>query len=178
MNCKKTRSTIAEAKILLLMLLLSFSAKDIIAQARWQADVSVSSVTITPAGLKKVSRPGDNINVPQQKVVQAADDNLKCTITLHNENDDDAWGTMLVVVLPVEVSVISMPANATVDKSVTATQTFAGNIIFNIGHMAVQQNVTVEFTFSKSKYGNKVGVYAYSDSPDPNPANNYKDATY
>jgi Domain of unknown function DUF11 len=82
------------------------------------------------------------------------------------------------VVLPVEVTVVNMPSNAKLDPSVTATQTFAGHIIFNIGHMAVGQNVTVEFTFTKSKYGNKVGAYAYSDSPDPNPANNYKDATY
>jgi|SRR5882724_1711457 len=159
----------------LLILLLSNSS---LAQERWQADVSVTSVTITAASLKKVSRPRENINVPEQKVVQAVDDNLKCTITIHNENDDDAWGTMMIVVLPVEVSVVSMPSNATLDKSVTATQTLAGNIIFNIGHMAVGQNITVEFTFTKSKYGNKVGAYAYSDSPDPNPANNYKDGIY
>jgi len=150
-----------------------------LAQARWQADVSITSVAITAAPtLKKVVRGTDNINKPTEKVVQAVDDNLKCTITIHNENDDDAWGTMMVVVLPVEVSVVARPSNATLDPSVTATQLFAGYIIFNIGHMAVQQNVTVEFTITKSKYGNKVGAYAYSDSPDPNPANNYKDATY
>ncbi len=149
-----------------------------VAQARWQADVSVTTLSISAASLKKVSRPTDNINRPTQKVVEATDDNLKCSITIHNENDDDAWGTMMLVVLPVEVTVVSMPANAMLDKSVTATQTFAGYITFNIGHMAVGQNVTVEFTFTKSKYGNKVGAYAYSDSPDPNPANNYKDAIY
>jgi hypothetical protein len=148
-------------------------------QARWQADVSVTSVVISAAPvLKKVVRGTDNINKPQEKVVQVVDDNLKCSITIHNENDDDAWGTMMVVVLPVEVKVVAMPANATVDKAVTATQPLAGHLIFNIGHMAVGQNVTVEFTITKSKYGNKVGAYAYSDSPDPNPANNYKDATY
>jgi Domain of unknown function DUF11 len=164
------------ASIIFLMLL---STNKGFTQARWQADVSVTSVAITAAPtLKKVSRVTDNINKPEQKVVQAVDDNLKCTITIHNENDDDAWGTMMVVVLPVEVSVVTMPSNATLDKSVTATQPFAGYIVFNIGHMAVQQNITVEFTFTKSKYGNKVGAYAYSDSPDPNPANNYKDATY
>ena len=162
----------------ILTLIISFSITTIFAQARWQADVSVTAVTITPAALKKVARPTDNINKPQEKIVQAVDDNLKCSITIHNENDDDAWGTMMVVVLPVEVTVVSMPSNAKLDPSVTATQTFAGHIIFNIGHMAVGQNVTVEFTFTKSKYGNKVGAYAYSDSPDPNPANNYKDATY
>jgi len=146
-------------------------------QARWQADVSISSVTISPV-LKKSPRPTSNINQPQQTVTQTVDDNLKCTITVHNENDDDARGTMLLVILPVEVSIVNMPSNATLDPSVTSAQPFAGYILFNLGQMAVQQNITVEFTFTKSKYGNKVGAYAYSDSPDPNPANNYKDAMY
>jgi len=149
-----------------------------LAQARWQADVSITAVTLTAGALKKAPKVTDNINKPQEKVVQAADENLKCTITIHNENDDDAWGTMMVVVLPVEVTVVNMPANAKLDPSVTTAQPVAGHIIFTIGHMAVGQNVTVEFTFTKSKYGNKVGAYAYSDSPDPNPANNYKDAVY
>lgn len=178
MNKTKISNRIFRAKFLTSIFIL-FITMDGYAQARWQADVSVTSVAITAAPtLKKISRVTENINKPVEKVVQAVDDNLKCTITIHNENDDDAWGTMMVVVLPVEVSVVAMPLNATLDPSVTATQLFAGYIIFNIGHMAVQQNVTIEFTFTKSKYGNKVGAYAYSDSPDPNPANNYKDATY
>lgn len=147
-------------------------------QARWQADVSITSVNITPASVKKVPKPTDNINKPSEKVIQAIDDNLKCTITIHNENDDDAWGTMMIVVLPVETSVVTMPSNATLDPSVSAAQPFTGYITFNLGQMAVQQNITVEFTFTKSKYGNKVGTYAYSLSPDPNPVNNYKDAIY
>ena len=175
---KKYSNTSFDALKLILILVISLLTTNSFAQARWQADVSVTSVTITPAALKKVTKGTDNINKPQEKVVQAVDDNLKCSITIHNENDDDAWGTMMVVLLPVEVTVVNMPANAKLDPSVTATQTFAGHIIFAIGHMAVGQNVTVEFTFTKSKYGNKVGAYAYSDSPDPNPANNYKDATY
>jgi hypothetical protein len=175
---KKSNSVILHNCKLLTVFALLLLCNNGFAQARWQADVSVTAVTITPASLKKVSKVTDNINKPQEKVVQAADDNLKCSITIHNENDDDAWGTMMVVVLPVEVAVVSMPSNAKLDPSVTATQTFAGHIIFTIGHMAVGQNVTVEFTFTKSKYGNKVGAYAYSDSPDPNPANNYKDAAY
>ena len=175
---KKNSNISFDALKLILILVISLLTTNIFAQARWQADVSVTNVSITPGGLRKVPRPTDNINKPQEKVVQAVDDNLKCSITIHNENDDDAWGTMMVVVLPVEVTVVNMPSNAKLDPSVTATQSFAGHIIFNIGHMTVGQNVTVEFTFTKSKYGNKVGAYAYSDSPDPNPANNYKDATY
>jgi hypothetical protein len=175
---KKYINTSCAKPILILMLGISLLSANIFAQARWQADVSVTSVIITAGALKKVPKLTNNINKPQEKAVQAVDDNLKCSITIHNENDDDAWGTMMVVVLPVEVTVVSMPANAKPDPSVTATQLVAGHIIFTIGHMTVGQNVTVEFTFTKSKYGNKVGAYAYSDSPDPNPANNYKDATY
>ncbi len=164
---------------LILVPILFFLVNSSFGQARWQADVSVTSVVITAAPtLKKATRVTETINKPTEKVVQAVDDNLKCTITIHNEHDDDAWGTMMVVVLPVEVSVVAIPSKAKLDPSVTATQTFAGHIIFTIGHMTVGQNVTVEFTFTKSKYGNKVGAYAYSDSPDPNPANNYKDAVY
>jgi Domain of unknown function DUF11 len=178
MNNSKIKLQPNRIIILSIIFLMLLSANSSHAQARWQADVSITSVTIGAAGLKKVSRVTDNINKPQTKVVQPVDDNLKCTITIHNENDDDARGTMMVVVLPIEVSVVAIPSNATLEPSVTATQNFAGHIIFNIGHMTVGQNVTVEFMFTKSKYGNKVGAYAYSDSPDPNPANNYKDATY
>jgi hypothetical protein len=164
MNNSKIKLQPNRIIILSIIFLMLLSANSSHAQARWQADVSITSVTIGAAGLKKVSRVTDNINKPQTKVVQPVDDNLKCTITIHNENDDDARGTMMVVVLPVEVSVVAIPSNATLDPSVTATQNFAGHIIFNIGHMTVGQN--------------EVGAYAYSDSPDPNPANNYKDATY
>jgi hypothetical protein len=176
MNKTKIINCILRANFLTGIFILFF-VTDGYAQARWQADVSVTSVSITPI-LKKVSRVTDNINKPDQKVVQATDDNFKCTITVHNENDDDARGTKMMIVLPVEVSVVSLPANATLDPSVTATQPFAGYILVDIGQMAVQQNITVEFTITKSKYGNKIGAFAYSDSPDPNPANNYKDATY
>jgi|SRR5882724_10739440 len=140
------------------------------AQERWQADVSVTSVTLTDLTNSRVAPPKTYTGATPLP-------NIKCSITVHNENDDDAWNTLLVVTLPVEVSAVNIPSNASLDKSVTSTQHFCGNITFNIGHIAVGQNVTVEFTFTKSKYTNKVGAFAFSDSPDPNPTNNYKDAT-
>ena len=157
-------------KKLFLSLTCILAALVLSAQERWQADVSVTSVTLADAS---------NLRTPPPKTYTGATPlpNIKCSITVHNENDDDAWNTMLTVMLPVEVSVVNMPSNATLDKSVTSTQHFAGYITFNIGHIAVEQNVTVEFTFTKSKYTNKVGAFAFSDSPDPNPANNYKDGT-
>lgn len=140
------------------------------AQERWQADVSVTSVILTNASNSRQAPPKNYTGATPTP-------DIKCSITVHNENDDDAWNTILVVTLPVESAAVNIPSNATLDKSVTSTQHFCGNITFNIGHIAVGQNVTVEFTFTKSKYTNKVGAFAFSDSPDPNPTNNYKDAT-
>lgn len=171
-------------KFLLSLLAFGFTAHAM-AQARAQADVSVTSVTITPV---KPGRPNTIVNpsnppanLPtgtRPPTAQLASDVLKCSITVFSHNDDDANQAMLLVVVPVEVSVISNPNNGIVYKAGGGTSPFAGYIIFSLGNMAVGQSKTVEFTFSKSAYGNTVGAYAYSATPDPNPANNYKDASY
>jgi hypothetical protein len=153
-------------------------------QARSQADVSVIAVTLGNAPVRPIATiPNPNPTGQVIKNPRPVDNkllnsqNLTCAITVHNENDDDAYETILVAILPVEVDVVTRPANATVHK-LSSNSPYAGYITFNLGHMTVGQNITVEFTFNKSKYGNKVGAYAYSLTSDPNPANNYKDATF
>jgi len=155
------------------------------AQERNQADVNITSVTLTPVKPGRpttIANPSTTMpsNQPGIKTtpVPLGSNELKCSITVHSYWDDDAYSVMLVVVLPVEVSVISNPSNAIVNKAAGGTSPFAGSLVFNLGQMAVNQSITVEFTFTKSQYGNKVGAYAYSSTPDPNPVNNYKDATY
>ena len=158
-----------------------FVAVNGFAQARSQADVNITAVTITAAKPSRVTTTGDfsiSKDQPGVKIVPAAE-NLKCAVTVHSYWDDDANDAMLVVVVPVEVTIVSHPANATVYKAGGGSSPWAGYIVFNLGNMAVQQSITVEFTFTKSPTGNnKVGAYAYSATPDPNPANNYKDATF
>jgi Domain of unknown function DUF11 len=150
------------------------------AQARWQADVSISSLTLAYATIARQPPILNKSRLPNPNstgtVTPPASSNVICNITVHNENDDDAFGTTLVVCLPVEVSVLSMSAGGTTHTASTGTQ-YIAYITFDLGHMAVGQDNTVTFTYSKSKYTNKVGAFAYSGSPDPNPNNNYKDAT-
>jgi hypothetical protein len=181
MYTRKLKTLLKGIRIPAIIFLMLFSANNSSAQARAQADVSITSVTIAPAPVirRPTKLPANTTilpNTPVERAPAPPDANLKCSITVHNENDDDASQTMLVVVVPVEVSVVSKPANATVYPG--GGSPFAGYLVFNLGNMYVGQNITVEFTFSKSVYGNKVGAYAYSASPDPNPANNYKDAVY
>lgn len=148
------------------------------AQARWQADVSITSLSLIagkslPAlnTIKAAPTVNKGISVPTTSPTVTG------SITVHNENDDDAYGTTLVVTLPVEVSVVSV-SNGGVTHSASTTSPYVAYITFDLGHMTVGQNITVQFTFTKSAYVNKVGAFAYSGSPDPNPANNYKDATF
>lgn len=170
-------------KIILLFLAIGCTVHAM-AQARAQADVSITSVTITPGKPSRpnvIANPGNNPTVQpggKPNVSAQLADVLRCSITVFSHNDDDANQAMLVVIVPVEVSVISNPNNGVVYKAGGGTSPFAGYIVFSLGNLAVGQSKMVEFTFSKSAYGNTVGAYAYSATPDPNPANNYKDATY
>ena len=147
-------------------------------QERAQADVNITAVTLTAVKSRVTTTSGTGTKDQPLKAV-ASPENLKCTVTVHSYWDDDASDARLIVVLPVEVTIVSMPSNATVYKAGGGTSPWAGYLVFNLGNMAVQQSITVEFTITKSTTGNnKVSAYAYSATPDPNPSNNYKDATY
>jgi hypothetical protein len=153
-----------------------------LSQARAQADVNITSVTVTADKRVRptvVETPPSKTQPGQPAVrVIPPPEVLRCSVTVHSYWDDDASQAMLVVVVPVEVSIVSHPPNAVVYKA-GGTSPWAGYIVFSLGDMAVQQKITVEFTFTKSTTGNnKVSAYAYSATPDPNPSNNYKDASY
>ena len=173
-----SQSTHTLQKVFFFILCLSLITTETFSQARAQADVSITSLTLTEVKTKTVvpNTSATSVNSPTTKAVLVAND-LKCIITVHNENDDDAYETKLVVVLPVEVSVSNLPPNATV-YTASPNSTFVGYVMVNLGHMYVGQNISIEFNFKKSQYGNKVGAYAFSASPDPNPTNNYKEATF
>src|SRR5687767_10833425 len=111
-------------------------------QERAQADVSISGVSLGMATNKNATlagQPSTNISVNSNTQTRIAKfnstDELKCVITVHNENDDDAQGTILVVVLPVEVSVTSLPSNGTIHKS--GNSPFVGYVTFDLGQMSV-----------------------------------------
>lgn len=159
-------------------ILMMFIATNGFAQERAQADVNITTATLTAVKSRATTSSGLGTKDQPFKVVPAAE-NLKCAVTVHSYWDDDAYDAKLIVVLPVEVSIVSMPSNATAYKAGGGASPWTGYLVFNLGNMAVQQSITVEFTFTKSTTGNnKVSAFAYSATPDPNPANNYKDATY
>ena len=141
-----------------------------LSQLTGKADLSITSVSIADDITK---RGGDPINA---KTTFA---NLKCTITIHNESNSLANQTKLVVVLPVDITIVSNQNNSTTYVSGNGNRGgWPGSLLIDLFNVSPGQDRIIEFTFTRSAYGNSIGAYIFSGCPDPNPANNYKDATY
>jgi hypothetical protein len=145
------------------------------------SDISITAISLTPAGQpKKIPAVSNNANPGNRPVtITASDDILKCTITVHNGTGGNTRLTTLVVTLPIDVTIVSNPSNAIVNKTGDQNRWgMPGSLVFDLFNMSPGSDITIEFTFTKSTQGNKIGTYVYSACPDPNPANNYKDAVY
>ena len=154
-----------------------------LAQPGQQADISITSVSITEL---KPKVPGKFLNAqltpigtPPAPRPAAPLNDLKCTITVHNENGGLAFGATLVVLVPVDVTIVSNPFVATINRAGPQNRTgMPGSLVFEFAGISSGDDRTIEFTFTQSIHGNKISAYAYSSCPDPNPVNNYKDAVF
>jgi hypothetical protein len=126
-------------------------------QERWQADLQIRSVRVT-------------------QIRDRTGGKLSCEVTLYNENDDDAQRPTVRILFPVGVRFVSSTTGCTPNPAAAdATHAFA---VCNLTNMAVGETRTVEVTTTlpPSFIPNKTfGAFAWSLSPDPNPANNYKE---
>ena len=150
-------------------------------QGATPSDISITAISLTAAGtLKKTPAISNNANSVNRPVtITPSDDILKCTITVHNDNTGHTRLTTLVVTMPVDVTIVSNTFSGVV--SLTGDQNrwgMPGCLVFDLFNMSPGTDKTIEFTFTKSVQGNKVGAYVYSASPDPEPANNFKNASY
>jgi hypothetical protein len=148
MNTRSTR-TIGAA------LLLLAASTAVFAQARSQADVQVRSMTVTHA-----------------------DDKLTCKFEVFSFHDDDALNTTVRVVFPVGVKFLSS-ATGCVASPVRrdGTQAFA---TCDIGRLGVRESRTVQIitTVPRIPAIRKIfGAFAWSETSDPQPRNNYSEAT-
>lgn len=144
------------------------------------SDISVTGLSLTAAGpVKKTPAISDNNNPMNRAItLTTSNDILKCSITVHNGSGFTRQ-TTLVVQLPLDVSIVSNPSNAIVNN--TAVQNRGGtpgSVVFDLFNLSPNSDISVEFSFTKSTSGNKIGAYVYSACPDPDPSNNYKTATY
>src|SRR5215813_563394 len=108
---------------LLTILLFCFIGAN--SQSPWQADVQIQAMTIT------CNDPG----------------RITTKITVKNHNNNEAKNTVLLILLPVEVKIISVPKNCVVLNACLQCK---------LGNLGVNKETTVSITTTRSSYGNRV----------------------
>jgi|SoiMethySBSTD1v2_1073268.scaffolds.fasta_scaffold54852_5 hypothetical protein len=142
-------------KTIVVLLTILAAAAVVTGQARSQADVQVRSMTVSEAA-----------------------GNLTLKFEVFSFNDDDARNTTARVLFPVNVKFLSSATGCTASPPVPdGTHSFA---VCNIGRLRVGESRTVQVVTtipSIATIRKTFGAFAWSETPDPRPGNNYGEAT-
>ncbi|HEX5716138.1 MAG TPA: hypothetical protein VF179_08265 [Thermoanaerobaculia bacterium] len=103
-----------------------------------------------------------------------------CTLEVHNDNDDDAIKTQLVILLPVGVSevpsLLKITGGAGTCKAsprlVDKTQSF---VFCQFDSIAVRGTRTVQVGTTNPPFAKTCGAFVWSRRPDPDPSNNHRE---
>ncbi len=122
------------------------------AQKVWQADVRVQSLDVT--ALKGKGGP------------------LSAVIVVTSDNDEEARATRLEILLPIGVGVLRMPAGCRPSPSAIAG--LIARVTCDLGDIPVRglREITVTTTGGAAIHG-RFAAFVTSDTPDPQPSNNY-----
>ena len=120
------------------------------AQEVWQADVRIQSLEVT-----------------------GGRGSIAIRVVVTSDNDDDAMGVRLDVLLPVGAGVIRLAQGCRASPSPVAN--LAARVTCELGTIVVRglREVTIAASTPPPGPGHKVAVVVMSDTPDPEPANNY-----
>ena len=150
------------------------------AQAVWQADVQIQSLTVTPGRtLASPTRtlPG-RVAAPAGggRTALPASEALDVQVVVFSNNDDDAQNVRLSIFLPPESHPLSIPAGCSAPPPGGNTPT--ASVTCLLGAMGVNASRTVALSISRppSYVVPRVGVFAWSDTPDPSTLNNHAEA--
>ena len=118
----------------------------------WQADVQIRTLEITKA------RSGISVRV-----------------VVFTEHDDEARDARLLILLPVGVGVQRLVAGCTASASPSMMPSLRATVTCELGSIADGgfHEVLIGITAPSSPTPTRLGVFAYSATPDPRPGNNY-----
>ena len=96
----------------------------------------------------------------------------RCTVTIRNTNDDTANNTIVKILLPVGVRVLSSSGCRPSPETTLRTHSY---VTCHLGMVNPGTTRTVEVTTTDSRNSNPgpFGVLAWSDIPDPHPGDNF-----
>lgn len=127
-------------------------------QEVWQADVRVQAFDVTPVRTAAATQQGAR--------------QLSVRVVVASDNDDDARGARLEMLLPVGLGVLRVGPGCRASPG--AVSTLTGRVTCDLGDIPVRglREVMLSTTAPVSG-GGRFAVFVASDTPDPNPTNNY-----
>lgn len=121
-----------------------------------------------------MERTQADIQIIEFKVTESMDE-LVCTVTITNDFDDTARNAKLIVLLPVEVSFLSNRSSPGGQPDGIGSWTSC--VSYELGNMDVRQVETRSIITTLPRLEDtprKFGAFVYSQTPDPNPGNNFR----
>ena len=121
-------------------------------QLAWQADVQIKTLEVTKA------RSGISVRV-----------------VVYTEHDDVARDARLLVLLPVGVGIQRLVAGCIASAAPSMMPSLRATVTCELGSIADRgfHEVLLAITQPSSGVTTRLGVFAYSATPDPQPGNNY-----
>ena len=118
----------------------------------WQADLQIRTLEITR------SRTG-----------------LSVRVLVYTEHDDAARDTRLVILLPVGVGIKRLSAGCIASAGPSMVPALRASVTCELGTIADRGYSEVLLLITRPTEGvpTRLGVFAYSGTPDPRPGNNY-----
>jgi len=118
----------------------------------WQADVQIRTLEVTRA--------------------KAA---LSVRVVVYTEHDDEARDVRLLVLLPVGAGIQRLVAGCAASSGPPMVPALRATVTCDLGSIADRAFHEVVLTISRPPQGapTRLGVFAYSSTPDPRPANNF-----
>jgi hypothetical protein len=137
----------------LLLLTGSSSAPD---DQVWQADIQIRTLEVTK------SRTAMNVRV-----------------VVYTERDDEARDAKLIVLLPPGVGIDKISQGCTASAGPSGVPSLRATVTCDLGSIADRGlgEVLLSTTLPPDALPRKLGVFTYSATPDPAPANNYAERT-
>jgi hypothetical protein len=142
----------ARYPLLIIALLGSATYRDPHQQLAWQADVQIKTLEVTKA------RSGISVRV-----------------VVYTEDDDEALDARLLILLPVGAGLQKMVAGCTASAAPSMMPSLRATVTCELGSIANGgfHEVLIAITPPSNGSQSRLGVFAYSATPDPRPGNNY-----
>jgi hypothetical protein len=125
-------------------------------ELRWQADLQIKTLEVTR------SRAGISVRV-----------------VVYTEHDDEARDVRLLILLPVGVGIQRLASGCTGSVSPSMVPSLRATVTCELGSISDRKHHEVYLTTTLPPDGpqRRLGVFAYSGTPDPVPGNNYAERT-